>query len=162
MLEIERRFRINDLPVDLDILKMYMIEQQYLVTGVEKVRIRKTTDTQNSVYEITVKNGSGMVKEEKPVEITAPTYQALAKLSKYKPLEKVRYEVEYYGNIIEIDRFFHDANLIIAEVEFKTEQMANDFVPPDWFGQEITRKSIYNNHSLWKSLNEFSELEEQE
>lgn len=153
MLEIERRFRINDLPVDLDILKMYMIEQQYLVTGMEKVRIRKTTDTQSSSYELTVKHGNGMAKEENSLEISSATYQELAKLSKYKPLEKVRYEVDYYGNKVEIDRFFHDANLIIAEVEFKTEQMANDFVPPDWFGQEITRKSIYNNHSLWKSLN---------
>lgn len=153
MLEIERRFKLSGVPTGLDILKMYMIEQRYLVAGVEKVRIRKTTDTQSSTYELTVKDGNGMAKEENNLSISMNTYQELAKLSKFKPLEKVRYKVDYLGTTVEIDRFFHDASLIIAEVEFKTEQMANDFIPPDWFGQEITRKSLYNNHNLWKSIN---------
>jgi len=152
-LEIERRFKLSGMPMGLDILRMKMIEQQYLVNGIEKVRIRKSTDTQVSSYELTVKNGIGMAKEENNLVINSTTYQELAKLSKFKPLEKIRYEVEYYGNIIEIDRFFHDADLVIAEVEFKTEQQANDFIPPEWFGQEITRKSQYSSNNIWKSLN---------
>lgn len=161
MLEIERRFKLNGMPAGLDILRMKLIEQQYLVNGVEKVRIRKTTDTKYPPsYELTVKNGTGMAKEENNLVISGTTYQELAKLSKFKPLEKVRYEVEYYGNIIEIDRFFHDSSLVIAEVEFKTEQQARDFIPPDWFGQEVTRKSQYSANNLWKSLNGMEETEE--
>ena len=35
-----------------------------------------------------------------------------------------------------------------AEVEFQDEDSANAFVPPDWFGEDVTFSSKYHNSTL--------------
>jgi adenylate cyclase len=156
-IEIERRFRLDGIPENVDVLRFKIIEQQYLVTGNEEVRIRKATNTQTTTHTLTVKSGKGMTRGESNIDITDKTYDSLAKLSPHKPLQKIRYEVELDNNTIEIDRFYHDTSLIVAEVEFKSEEEALKFMPPAWFGQEITRKSNFKNQNLWKSLNGLEE-----
>ena len=50
---------------------------------------------------------------------------------------------------IELDLF--DApfqNLVIAEVEFPSEEMANAFLPPDWFERDVTFDERYHNSYL--------------
>jgi adenylate cyclase len=153
-IEIERRFRLDGLPDTVDVLRFKIIEQQYLVTGNEEVRIRKSTNTVLTTYTLTVKTGKGLKRKETEVEITEPTFKALSNLSTHEPLQKIRYEVELEDEtVVEIDRFYHDTSLVVAEVEFESEEEAESFIPPSWFGQEITRKSNYKNQNLWKSLN---------
>ncbi len=36
----------------------------------------------------------------------------------------------------------------MAEVEFDSEKKADEFVPPDWFGKEVTNEASYKNRSL--------------
>jgi adenylate cyclase len=154
--EIERRFKLESIQDVVDVLRFKIIEQQYLVTGDEEVRIRKATNTQSTSYTLTVKTGKGMKRGESEIEITDKTYDSLSKLSSHQPLQKIRYDVElmeFGDKLVEIDRFYHDTSLIVAEVEFEDEEEALRFVPPAWFGQEITRKSNFKNQNLWKSLN---------
>ena len=33
----------------------------------------------------------------------------------------------------------------MAEVEFGSKEAAETFLPPDWFGEEVTYKKEYNN-----------------
>ena len=40
------------------------------------------------------------------------------------------------------------APLIIAEVEFPSEEMANAFLPLDWFDQDVTNDPSYHNSNL--------------
>ena len=40
------------------------------------------------------------------------------------------------------------APLILAEVEFDSEEAANAFCPPDWFGEDVTFSGAYHNSSL--------------
>ena len=42
------------------------------------------------------------------------------------------------------------APLIIAEVEFPTVEAANAFVPPEWFGEDVTEDPAYSNSNLSK------------
>ena len=50
---------------------------------------------------------------------------------------------------IELDVFEGDlAPLILAEVEFPSEEMAMDFVPPEWFGEDVTFSTKYHNSNL--------------
>lgn len=53
--------------------------------------------------------------------------------------------------MIELDVF--DApyeGLYLAEVEFPDEASANAFVPPVWFGKDVTYSSDYHNSTLSK------------
>ena len=40
--------------------------------------------------------------------------------------------------------------LILAEVEFPDVEDANAFVPPKWFGEDVTYSSKYHNSNLSK------------
>ena len=50
---------------------------------------------------------------------------------------------------IELDVFAGDLSpLLLAEVEFSSEEEANSFTPPDWFGEDVTFSSKYHNSTL--------------
>ena len=158
--EIERRFKLDGIPEGVDTVRFKLINQQFIVTGFEEVRVRKTVSGAIIKYNLTIKRGKGLERKETEVPITEQTYNRLVELSQHEPLEKVRYEVELEnGKIAEIDRFFHDTSLVVVEVEFKTVEEAEQFKPPIWFGEEITRKSQYNSVDLWKSINGQGESE---
>ena len=40
------------------------------------------------------------------------------------------------------------APLVLAEVEFTTEAEAKAFVPPEWFGEDVTYSNTYHNSVL--------------
>lgn len=42
------------------------------------------------------------------------------------------------------------APLLLAEVEFETEEEANNFTPPEWFGEDVTFSGKYHNNQLSK------------
>ena len=39
-------------------------------------------------------------------------------------------------------------NLPLTEVEFPSEEEANDFQPPEWFGEDVTFSGQYHNSAL--------------
>lgn len=50
---------------------------------------------------------------------------------------------------IELDIF--DASLsplVLAEVEFPDEESALSFIPPEWFGEDVTYSPKYHNSTL--------------
>ena len=52
---------------------------------------------------------------------------------------------------IELDVFEGElAPLILAEVEFPSEEEANSFVAPEWFGEDVTYSNKYHNSNLSK------------
>ena len=51
--------------------------------------------------------------------------------------------------MVELDVFEGElAPLILAEVEFPSEEEANAFVPPEWFGKDVTFSGDYHNSAL--------------
>ena len=40
------------------------------------------------------------------------------------------------------------APLMLVEVEFDSEDAANSFSPPDWFGEDVTFSGKYHNSYL--------------
>ena len=39
---------------------------------------------------------------------------------------------------------------MLAEVEFPDEESANNFIAPEWFGEDVTFSSKYHNSNLSK------------
>jgi len=40
--------------------------------------------------------------------------------------------------------------LYLAEVEFENEKEAEEFIPPIWFGEDVTFKTEYHNSNMSK------------
>ena len=62
-------------------------------------------------------------------------------------IEKKRYKIEYNRLIWEVDEFFgENQGLIVAEVELESENQ--EFVKPEWIGEEVTGDARYFNANL--------------
>lgn len=146
-MEIERKYLINTLPENLDSYPFRIIEQGYLSTE-PVVRIRRDNDN----YILTYKSKGLMVREEYNLPLTANSYEHLKEKIDGRLISKKRYMIPLPGNddlTIELDVFYGElAPLILAEVEFPDEETANKFVPPSWFGEDVTFSTEYHNSRL--------------
>ena len=144
-MEIERKFLINTLPENLSQYPFRQLEQGYLYTE-PVVRIRREDDD----YYLTYKSKGLMVREEYNLPLTKDAYEHLLPKIDGILITKKRYLIPLSGNLtIELD-IFEDAlaPLVLAEVEFTSEEEANAFPPPEWFGEEVTYSTKYHNSTL--------------
>ena len=145
--EIERKFLVRKLPADLTSYPSNEIAQGYLVSLDDgtQVRLRKTGDR----YSLTFKRGTGSVREEREVELTATQFDALWPATEGKRLVKTRYEIPLGDRTVEID-VYHERHkgLVVAEVEFDQEEAAKNFRPPGWLGDDVTGNPRYSNQLL--------------
>ena len=65
-------------------------------------------------------------------------------------IKKKRYMIPLSSALTaELDIFEGDlAPLMLVEVEFDSEDAANSFSPPDWFGEDVTFSGKYHNSYL--------------
>ena len=143
-MEIERKFLVKELPQNLEIFPVRLLEQGYLCTS-PVVRIRR--DNEN--YELTYKGKGLMVREEYNLPLTKESYEHLKRKIDGRLIQKKRYMIPYESHTIELDVFEGElAPLILAEVEFSSEEEANSFVAPDWFAEDVTFSKLYHNSFL--------------
>lgn len=142
-MEIERKFLIKELP-DLGQYKYVEIEQGYLSTS-PVVRIRRKDDA----YILTYKGSGLMAREEIEAALTKEAYEHLLEKIDGYPITKRRYLIPLDPYTIELDVFSgHMEGLFMAEVEFPTEEEANSFTPPEWFGEDVTNDRRYHNSNM--------------
>lgn len=148
-MEIERKFLIKQeqLPENLSQYPCLHIEQGYLCTE-PVVRIRR----QNDEYYLTYKSKGLLSREEYNLPLTKDAYYHLKEKADGIVISKDRYVIpEKDGLSIELD-IFHEAyeGLLLAEVEFPSEEAAKSYAPPEWFGEDVTFSSKYHNSTLSK------------
>ena len=81
------------------------------------------------------------------------SYEHLKEKADGNVIGKTRYLVplDENGLIAEVDVFDAPfAPLIMAEVEFESEEQANEFVAPEWFGEDVTFDGRYHNSYMSK------------
>lgn len=144
-MEIERKFLINELPADINSYDFFIIEQGYLCTD-PVVRIRRQSDE----YYLTYKSKGFLVREEVNLPLSKDAYQHLRNKIDGILIRKKRYLLPLQDNLtIELDAFDRPyETLLMAEVEFKSVEEAKAFIPPHWFGEEVTTLPTYQNSSL--------------
>lgn len=151
-MEIERKFLIEKarLPKELEQYPSHKIEQGYLCTE-PVVRIRRQDDE----YYLTYKSRGLLAREEYNLTLTKEAYEHLKPKADGIVIVKTRYLIpEKEGLTIELD-VFHEAyeGLLLAEVEFASEEAAREYIPPEWFGEDVTYSSQYHNSTLSKGKN---------
>ena len=148
-MEIERKYLIEkeQLPADLASYQFHKIEQGYLCTS-PVVRIRRQDDD----YFLTYKSKGLMAREEYNLPLTQEAYEHLKSKADGLVISKTRYLLPEKDSLtIELDAFHADyEGLFLAEVEFPSEEAANSYTPPAWFGRDVTFSSDYHNSTLSK------------
>ena len=91
-----------------------------------------------------------MVREEYNLPLTQQAFEHMLPKIDGILIEKVRYEIPVEGGYTaELDIFKGRLTpLRLVEVEFKDEKDANEFVPPEWFGEDVTFSNKYHNSVL--------------
>ena len=144
-MEVERKFLVPE-PPELDGTESDEIEQGYLAIGADgEVRLRRKGEK----LLLTVKRGSGISRDEAEVELEREAFERLWRLTEGRRLRKRRYVVLLGDLGIEVDVYEGDLEgLVVAEVEFASEEEARRFEPPDWLGEEATGDERYLNETL--------------
>ena len=144
-MEIERKYLIRRLPENLSQYQCKKIAQGYICTN-PVVRIRKSDDE----YYLTYKGKGLMAREEYNLPLTQEGYEHMLPKIDGRLIEKSRYLIPLDGKLTaELDIFEGDlAPLIIVEVEFDSLDAANSFIPPGWFGEDVTESRKYHNSNL--------------
>lgn len=146
-MEIERKWLISHCPFDLSDYTAHKIQQGYLCTE-PVVRIRRQDDN----YILTYKSKGLLAREEYNLPLSKEAYHHLLKKTDGILISKTRYVIRTDNDLnIELDSF--DApyeNLWLAEVEFPSLETANAYIPPAWFGEEVTHLTKYHNSTLSK------------
>ena len=93
-----------------------------------------------------------MAREEYNLPLTQEAYEHLKSKADGLVISKTRYLIpEKNGLTIELDVFHEDyEGLLLAEVEFPSEEAANSYTPPACFGRDVTFSSDYHNSTLSK------------
>lgn len=151
-MEIERKFKIKNMPDRLSEYRFHKIEQAYLNTD-PVIRVRR----QDQDYYLTYKKKGFLAREEYNLPLDQISYRHLLQKADGNIISKTRYLIpmkEYDAAsdlTIELDMFDAPfAPLAIAEVEFETEEQAAAFQGPEWFGEEVTYDESYHNSTLSK------------
>lgn len=148
-MEIERKYLVKQLPKNLEQYPCRHIEQGYLNTD-PVVRIRRADDK----YTLTYKGKGLMVREEYELPLNAESFAHLKEKIDGILITKRRYLIPFADKyMIELDIFDNELSpLKLAEVEFPSEEEANAFTPPAWFGEDVTFSTDYHNSTLSKRV----------
>lgn len=154
-MEIERKFLVKENIVEaLYQTSPSRIEQMYLSYEPE-IRIRKVEktkkDSEETKYYLTVKSEGTDAREEFETEISQNTYHELLYKAISKKIMKLRYQYDIgNGLTAEVD-VYDNFDFSTVEVEFNTIEQAMNFLPPVWFGEEVTQNKHYKNKALAKN-----------
>ncbi len=145
-MEIERQFLVKYLP---ELPEEYEFLRQGYIAFLPEIRIRQVGD---STYFLTVKRGLGLVREEWETDITRDEFDSLSKrlVPDTLMIEKRRYRISL-GKGFTAELFVHEGHLLgfnYVEVEFPTEAYAKKFLPPAWFGREVTEDAGFSYRTL--------------
>ncbi len=155
-MEIERKYKIRKLPDELANYKNKKIEQGYLCHN-PTIRIRRSNEdyimTYKSKFGIEKKNEKeAIINNEIELPLTEESYLVLKAKTDGNMIHKTRYLIPLQdGLIAELDIFERQLQgLVFAEVEFPDEKTADEFIPPQWFGEELSFDQRYSNYNLSK------------
>lgn len=145
--EIEKKFLVAAMPADLMAAASQTdIRQGYLaMTEDREIRVRAKGDG----FFMTVKDGSGLVRGETEIAISADQFDALWPLTEAARIEKTRYKLEQDGDILEFDIFRGTLDgLVMMEVEFDDVATAEAWPVPGYVQADVTNDKRYKNVQL--------------
>lgn len=152
-MEIERKFLLRTLP-QLPVMDIRYIEQGYLSTEPE-VRIRSKFPYGGSrTHTLCIKSNGMLSREEIETTLTPTKFETLVPMCGAPLLRKVYLKYQWNDYTLECSVVDPGAphSFIYAEIEFATEEEAQAFEPPSFFGKEVTDDPAYKMKNVWEQL----------
>jgi len=150
--EIERRFLVREIPQNLEDYVRIESRQGYLAVqdyNSSELRIRQKKRKGETTYLVAIKTGKGLKRGEAEIEVPFETFVEIWPHTICRRVEKTRYEIPHGSHLIELDLYHGKLDgFATVDVEFKSIEISESFVPPPWFGREITEDIRYNNKNL--------------
>jgi CYTH domain-containing protein/CHAD domain-containing protein len=145
--EIERKFLLEGLPEGLAGRPGEAISQGYLTDG-ESAEVRLRRAGERTL--MTVKTGSGEVREQVEIELAPALWDSLWPLTEGRRIAKTRLRQPLEAGLTaEVDVYEGElSGLVVAEVEFESTAASRGFEPPAWLGEEVTGDPAYSNRAL--------------
>jgi adenylate cyclase len=141
--EVERKWLVSEPPADIVAADGELIDQGYLAIEPDgcEARLRRGGDR----FFLTVKTAGDLVRDEYETELTEHQFAQMWPATEGRRIVKTRYaadgvELDVYGGEL--------SGLTVVEVEFTDAEQALAYVPPSWFGREVTADRRYKNRSL--------------
>jgi CYTH domain-containing protein len=167
--EIERKFLIKEIPIDLtkygylDIVQGYKngtLDEKYVYRVRQVLYFNEQGIFEKIKYLQTIKGISPKDRAEYEIEISNDAFHTMWDFCD-KSLDKKRYELKTREltntkgirtrYVLDLDIYKHElSGLKVAEVEFDTVEDCDAYTPETWFGEEITNDTEYSNYSLSK------------
>lgn len=147
-IETERKFLVKGEFRDKAV-RQIEITQAYLNSEPGKaIRIR-LSDNEAFLTIKSIRSEDTFAKNEWEFPIPYPDALELMKICLPGKIVKTRYVVPSGTHKVEVD-VFHDKNegLIIAEIELSAED--EEYIKPEWLGEEVTGDPAYYNSNLRK------------
>ncbi|MFO7778521.1 MAG: hypothetical protein R6V28_09230 [Nitriliruptoraceae bacterium] len=144
--EVERAFVADDVP-DPALLGAGVKLRQGYVASEDEVEVRLRIREQDAA--LTIKAGRGMVRTEVELPLSRDDAEVLWQHTGGRRLAKRRHRVQVGDHVAEVDLYEGAlTGLCRVEVEFTSPEEADAFVPPAWFGREVTGDDRWSNASL--------------
>jgi CYTH domain-containing protein len=146
--EIERNFLVKKVPASFRQARRSALSQGYVAVDRRSCCEVRVRNIDGQCY-LTVKIGSGMMRDETEIPLSRQQFQKLWPLTKGRRVEKSRHFIPYEGRVIELDAYRgRHQGLKVAEVEFPSATAARKFRPPAWFGRDVTRVKQFRDVNL--------------
>jgi adenylate cyclase len=156
-LEIERKFTVDDSWEPPEGTPCSHLRQAYLTDVGARVeaRVRAADEVRLMTFKAANVSGNSMVRKEIEFPIEPEVFEQLWELSDGEALSKVRWHVPLGDLEASVDIYEGTLqHLRVVEVEFESVEQAEAFVPPPWFGREVTGTKEWNNRRLAASARE--------
>ena len=147
--EIERKFLVAG-DFKPFVSKATRITQGYLSSVPERTGRVRVKGEKGFITIKGIGSASGASRYEWEKEIPVEEVQELLKICEPGVIDKTRYLVKVGEHTFEVDEFYGDnEGLTVAEVELSSEE--ENFVKPEWLGEEVTGDVKYYNSMLMKN-----------
>ncbi len=151
-MEIERKFILNGFPDGFKPLKECVVRQYFLSVD-PYIRVSERTSSGGAVRKLTIKGKGTMSRSETEFILDEAQFDELSALCGYPPVKKIfktyalpgGYTFECNAVDPETPDFFY-----YGEIEFKSEEEAEAFVPPFDFIREVTFDGGYQMNVYWE------------
>ena len=150
-MEIERKFLIDSFPDNLKCVKTEKVSQGYININPE-IRIRSYEYDNSKEYVLTIKSEGNLSRDEVEINIAEDKFNSILSIIGKPLIEKLYKQYQLTNGLIlecsHVDAG-SDLEFMYAEIEFKNEKEALEFIVPDFLGREVTGDPVYRMKNYW-------------
>jgi CYTH domain-containing protein len=146
-IENERRFLLSAIEEEITTPPRRIILDHYIIGT--NLRLRQVENGDGKVYKLTKKTKLSLGREEiTTIYLSPDEYQLLSELPAIV-VSKIRFIMAYNELTIGIDSYATEEDeLLVAEVEFETDEQMKTFVMPLSYGTEVTGNDEFTGFAL--------------